>query len=410
MTVKLQWGNPPKPNLWKVTPYQSAVFTSKSDSKVFIVTSPLFRRTQDGDRWALKVLINLNKKFIKVILSYQDGRQFREYGTFKTPDNYHQGEEYLVLAAPSTWESAIKPALASAEKDWGSSVLNNKVASSEIKLQWGNPPKPNLWKVENRNPRFLITSPIFRSPYTEWGPTALEVKIEAERLSVRSSKFVPKATFHLGYVSALDGEFKSKVKVGSWYIEEFDLQVVGKIVQLSPITVLKSPIFWERAAKPAIEVVNKIWRLGPLLNRKVATSSRFPDTLKKADKVKLNWGTPAKPNVWNAWRHVNSRHISGSHISYYIESPLLKDIALEVKVELSGKVVAFSVTDFYAGSRKKLNHVTLADRKRGVAFTLEELDKKVRSNDFWVGWMSPTLKQNGHLDSVKIASGHRDFD
>ena len=174
--IKLQWGDPPKPNMWKA----ERIKGSTQSRLTYLITSPLFRRTIDGDRFALKVQIDPWANEAIINLYYQhNARTGMPLGIYQLSDDYFHNTNHL-LAHSSTWARAIKPALARAEREWSQSILTSKVASTAVKLQWGDPPKPNMWKVRRYwgQNNFVITSPLFSDVYNYGGDfTALRVSI-----------------------------------------------------------------------------------------------------------------------------------------------------------------------------------------------------------------------------------------
>jgi hypothetical protein len=392
--IKLQWGDPPKPNMWKA----ERIKGSTQSRLTYLITSPLFRRTIDGDRFALKVQIDpwANEAIINLFYQY-NARTGMPLGTYQLSEDYFHNIDHL-LAHSSTWALAIKPALARAEREWSQSILTSKVASTAVKLQWGDPPKPNMWKVRRYlgQNNFIITSPLFSDVYNYGGDvTALRVSISRSTNPNRGT-FIPKASFSFGLLEE-NGNFINKVSGGEKFDKDFELEVVNNRVLLNSEEVLKSHSFWKNAVKPALENISTGWSYGEVFKSRVASlrTNWFPDHVTSNPQVKLNWGSPAKPNIWKAWRGD-----SGDSFFYYIESPLLKDTCIEIRVDQRSTVAEVFFYDDNDGDMRKVKHISLASRGTDPF----ELDEDVRSEEFWNFVVSPQLKGHGHLNNVRIAS------
>ena len=144
-SLRAQWGNPPKPNIWQVK--------IKEDEETVEVTSPILK---DGGRFEL-IRITPYKTYWNIsFLSSTDS--FTLTG-FKA-DSFEEARDFFL--SPRGWgliKHFRKP-----HQD----IFKSKVASSSLRAQWGDPPKPNLWKVtdapaSNKSFSFcMVSSPIFK--------------------------------------------------------------------------------------------------------------------------------------------------------------------------------------------------------------------------------------------------------
>ena len=145
--LRAQWGNPPKPNLWKVEEYEEFVE----------VSSPLL-----GDSTISLTSPEYNKS----------GYYQIEYSNSNDPEWYQGGYNGIVyqILHTKSYTEALEYFLS--RGGWGVIVRwasqqefpifkKNKVASStKLQAQWGNPPKPNLWKVEEYEEFVEVSSPL----------------------------------------------------------------------------------------------------------------------------------------------------------------------------------------------------------------------------------------------------------
>ena len=253
-SLRVMWGDPPKPNIWQITHTPPILSRKKSES--WVIQSPL-----------LKDSFNIYKRG-------QTGRFDVYYGVGLSKGKVlgNDGDWYLEYILSNEWYMEyIKPLI----EDGSISMRNNNIKiASEIKLMWGDPPKPNLWGVERPSKNtFLITSPLFLN--VGGVTTALRIEVKSGYNSQRGI-FRP-----LGEVGVVRDK-KLSVSLGSFDVEGIELPVVNNKVVLDPVAVLASPMFWESVVKPALKKVSSVWPYGDLLTTKVASASKwFPSSATK---------------------------------------------------------------------------------------------------------------------------------
>ena len=349
--VEVMWGDPPKPNIWgirSIIPNGNLVEISSPFMVGVIEVYTSLRSSSgtyypdEGSARSKSLLFSGIEKDMDYILSSEG---------YKNPIKNHIDEGVIKI-----------------KKGF-------KVASSEIKLQWGDPPKPNLWKVEQINnstvsrQTYLITSPLFKRT-VDGDRFALRVQIDS---------WAKEAIVNLYY------QYNDRVgmPLGIFQLSEEWFYKVDDLLAHSST--------WRRAIKPALARADE-----SILTSKVASSSDwFPNTVTSSPKVKLNWGSPAKPNIWRGWRGD-----SGDAFFYYVESPLLTDTCIEVHLDRRSSVAEVFIYDGVEKSfMRKVSHITL-----GKSLSALELDEEVRSEEFWKSIVSPKLREHGHLNKVRIAS------
>ena len=361
-SLKVMWGDPPKPNIWQIT--HTPPILSRKKSENWVIQSPL-----------LKDSFNIYKRG-------QTGRFDVYYGVGLSKGKVlgNDGDWYLEYILSNDWYMEyIKPLLESGEIRVRS---NNIKLASEIKLMWGDPPKPNVWSVERLSAKtFLITSPLFKK--LDGVTTALRIEVYSG-YNNRLNTFRP-----VGQVMVVNQD-RNLLSLGSFDVEGIDLPVVNNKIVLDPAAVLASSLFWESVVKPALKKAKGLWSHGDFLTTRVASASKwFPSSATQNPLVTLNWGTPPKPNIWRAWRGD-----SGDFYYYYIESPLLSDTCIEIHLDYRSSVAEiFFLQD---GFMDKVKHIQLKGRNA--------LDEIVRGNKFWNTVLYPLLKEHGYLNNVKVAS------
>jgi hypothetical protein len=356
--LEAHWGTPAKKNIWKVR----RIFNNPS---MIEVTSPFM----EG---AIEVHTNVGSQGYSNGTYYPDESSSAGKVTLFFP--CYKSMSYILSS--EGYENLIKRHI-----DRGVIKIKkgSKVASSEIKLQWGDPPKPNLWKVEQiksstvSRPSYLITSPLFKRT-VDGDRFALRVQIDS---------WAKEAIVNLYY------QYNDRVgmPLGIFQLSEEWFYKVDDLLAHSST--------WRRAIKPALARAEQEWSES-ILTSKVASlrSNWFPDHVTSNPQVKLNWGSPAKPNIWKAWRSD-----SGDSFFYFIESPLLKDTCIEIHVDQRSAVAEIFFYDDNDGDMGKVRHISLAS-KGADPF---DLDEDVRSEEFW-GIVETQLKKHGFLNNVRIAS------
>lgn len=281
--LKAQWGSPPKPNMWKVE-YDKA-FTQ------YTIKSPVL------EGYFVVKMYPPSSAEIKFFDATR-GATFLKYLSPITIGDILSNDFYL---------SVIKPAI------YLTSQVrlkeNTKVASSEIKLQWGDPPKPNVWKIKEKPGRnirhhgyiFDITTPLDPNLY---------IMIH-QSPSLGAKKLYNTSVYYGGKMV--------KTNAASFLVSE----------GANPAETFSTPYFWDRIKD---EITKRI-------SFKVASQSN----------LQAQWGTPPKPNLWGVrYPFVNQNLIE-------ITSPLMEG-AIEVSIHEGKQLVSYypniaSATDLRIISR-----------------------------------------------------------
>ena len=248
-SLKPQWGNPPKPNIWQVK--------IKEDEETVEVTSPILKY---GGRFAL-IRITPDKNYWQIsFLSSTD--RFTLTG-FKA-DSFEEARD--IFLSPRGWgliKHFRKP-----HQD----IFKSKVASSNLRAHWGDPPKPNLWKVTDAPASIndfsycMVSSPAFKDN----GYLQLQWDNEDDVWIVyHNSDTVKERIVYIGF------DYKS-------YREARDIFL--------------SPRGWKNIKRGMQGYFSDIFSVP-----KVASST-----------LKAMWGNPPKPNLWKV-TGVNSIIAKFSH-------------------------------------------------------------------------------------------------
>ena len=166
-SISLQWGDPPKPNLWQANlMFPSAPRDLRSRVCSYEIKSPLFRDRGEDSVYLMFEKPSEDLPTLMMTLKYMvDGKLVSFERVI--PDNFlteAQIQGYLRMF----WEKnkrVLKETLIRQEMRVASDlsqyqvdqlfsnirnqeVRDMKVASSGTDIMWGDPPKPNLWSVE----------------------------------------------------------------------------------------------------------------------------------------------------------------------------------------------------------------------------------------------------------------------
>ena len=379
---RLDWGDPAKPNLWK--------FTLKGQDRKnkildFEIRSPLIK---ENPKVINGKLYNLEDKlYVKVV------RTHLFYGVRVT--NALQTEVILdnipVGANPSSsieglmrvfWErfglnikrdllkSGMK--VASNHSSFSSQL---SVTGKTFRLDWGDPPKPNLWRFTLQGSErdslggerygFYIESPLIKEGRLLFTIT----KINSMQYELRL------------HGSSMSGEIKNYYHGDNKNIEH----------------VMRG--FWEREKKKI-----KAYFLKPSM--KVASSVsgsmsflEFLYTKQVNAEISLPWGSPPKPNLWKA--KVSDKTIQGVDVykEIHISSPVLKEDLVYFFVVSDYNNKTYVVFKLFSKDSNKIIHSythPLADYKR---YTLYDVLKNT-----YEYIIAPTRKENILKEGLKVAS------
>jgi len=280
MSVKVMWGDPPKPNIWKVLKKMSHSYY------VVEIGTPIPNLTVKietleptlGSEATLEVYID-NGRHEYLIWQSDDLRSFQDFDMF-----------YHYILSHAFWKEIAR----SFKNDSEVKKHNLRLASSEPKVMWGDPPKPNLWKLEKRIPiLYAIKSPLFK---------------DGQEILIYDSDEGTHVKF---------SESREHIAVYSTDIR-------------SAIPLIADKTFWAYHKD----------RITPHLKvDKVASSE-----------PKVMWGDPPKPNLWKIQEDINGTHLK----SGFVKSPLLNPTVIRYSFVGYGQATEFIVDIDYKGRRKVL--------------------------------------------------------
>ena len=264
--IKLQWGDPPKPNAWKVKERPGRGV--KYRGYIFDISTPL-----DPN---LKIMIHQSPsmgagKAYRTTAYY--GVNFKKnVASFTVPEGAHPSD---IFSTHNFWSRIIK-------KLRYHNIFNSiKVASSEIKLQWGDPPKPNVWKVKERPGRGVKYRGYIFDISTPLDPNL-------------------KITIHQSPSLGIRKVYRTTVFYGSTCLIE---NAAGFLVfeGTHPADIFSTQYFWDR-------IKDEIKDKTPT-SMKVASSN-----------LQAQWGDPPKPNMWKVETLQRSKMVALTRVT----SPVLQ--------------------------------------------------------------------------------------
>lgn len=308
--IKAMWGDPPKPYLWKVENTER-----KGSYATFRIRSPLLKR-------GLPLYVFLDETdtgvgYIKVALG--------EYWLRRPILGNDLNEIIKNAFSHKEWERTIKVFLE------GHSLLkdNMKVASNNIKVMWGDPPKPFLWEIElvrvsDKEALYFVDSPLL-------------TKILRVGIKIMGSEW--ELTLEKG--SMLSQTEKVYIPHNDMSVKEIAKDVF-------------SPRWWKSLVLPYIQKTGLLKD-----NMKVASS-----------KIKAMWGDPPKPFLWDI--KVLS-DMKGKKV-YRVSSPLLRNSFFVHLDDLSGEGLDYNLitlsNDSVSGySESHKTKVQGLAKVEGVAFS-----------------------------------------
>ena len=240
--IKLQWGDPPKPNVWKVKERPGRGV--KHRGYIFDISTPLDPR--------LNITIHQSpsmgaRKIYRTTVFYGSICLIENAAGFLVSEGAHPAD---IFSTQYFWDR-IKDEI----RD--KTPTSMKVASSNSQAMWGDPPKPNMWKVETlqRSKMVAVTrviSPILEgsiwlgvygkvmycpddmmpSPLTEEkmrafenSPAALSVIDITKIMGINPKRQFLSNKFYLEHLAPLIGEGRIKLK-GNVRVASSNLQAM----------------------------------------------------------------------------------------------------------------------------------------------------------------------------------------
>lgn len=327
--LRAQWGDPPKPNLWKVTDAPASI---KSFS-FCMVSSPTFKdngylqlQWDDEDEvW----IVYYNSDTVKDWIVYMG----YDYKTYR--------EARDTFLSRKGWKS-IKKGMIGRESNFFSVP---KIASQfNLKAQWGNPPKPNLWEVVARedgaSPYCQVTSPILKNN----GVLHLRRLRNGEWAVLYSSDLSPNN--RESFLFSLHGYDN--------YGEALDLFL--------------SEWCWRNI----VDTVEKL-RMEIFSVPKVASQSN----------LKAMWGDPPKPNLWEVKEYPHFRFVE-------VTSPFLAGGLIRLTAPEWNKSFFYQI-DWKPTPHHTAKHIAVLDSQTysdALSFFLSpEGWRKIKEKDLGVGYM-----------------------
>ena len=338
--LKAMWGDPPKPNLWEVREHNHSSYNDyvavkspllKGDGEFFVV------RSRDNEGW--EMCYHSRFQAMKKLYTY-DEMSFEEMREF--------------FLSRETWFD-IKDWLARTSKDI---FLVPKVANSSPKLQWGDPPKPNVWKVDvNKYGNWAITSPLMEGEILYYG------KGNGGQVVYSGAPGKPVLLIH-----------------------QFDLRLSNDSIE----DILKQGVFWRNKIKPHIEQ-GKIKLNVP----KVASSKKVAnDFIAPVVDIKLQWGDPPKPNLWRVTENRLLEFTGIGEKGYQITSPVMVG-----SIFLTFKQGSYSKLE-YMERGGEVKHLIYLDKN-----SLENSLELIKSPMFWRNAIKRAIEKGTiNLTVPKVAS------
>ena len=297
--LKAQWGSPPKPNLWKVE--HSVKKEGRRTYDQWAVTSPVMS--------GAVILYNNKSASPQWWVNYYNKEKYGfPHFAWGALHNYFAHRDGKMTDAECMEhflsERFYNDVLWKKIEEGVVDLKVPKVASSNLKAQWGDPPKPNLWKVEYDKAftQYTIKSPVLEGHFVVkmYPPSSAEIKFFD---AARGATFL---------------KYLSPITIGDILSNDFYLSVV----------------------KPAIHLTHQV---------------RLKENIKLANsEIKLQWGDPPKPNVWK----VKERPGRGVHHRGYIfdiSTPLDPNLGITIHQSPSLGIRKAYRTTFYYGPTTKDN-------------------------------------------------------
>jgi hypothetical protein len=354
--LRVMWGDPPKPNMWKAT-----VRELKTGWKAYTIQSPALRHET--------IFITLEKSTsegISLVAVYGAQGSWKE-SLYAPTEDLDDGEAVLSHAFWST----VKRMLVKHNE----LKTPNKVASSKIELQWGNPPKPNIWKASYDEYELSLTvdSPLIERP--------IRITAKDFRKNVGGTKYL-KVQIH-----TMDRES---------YLWELQVYYYSELLEFNAgatLTHAAEAWFEKVKSREGWKEISSVIRIKPRSGSTKIASDESP--------IEVMWGDPPKPNMWKA---TLSRSTTRSR-TYEIVSPVLKQ-TLKIKIlledPLAQHTTKYVILFLPWGLQRPLKEIQISHHDRSFNF------ETVFTPYFWKRYISPTLLENNLIKGVKkIASKRR---
>jgi hypothetical protein len=352
--IKLQWGDPPKPNVWKVKERPGRGV--KHRGYIFDISTPLdpylgITIHQSPSNWG-------TRKAYRTAVYYGSSCLIENAAGFLVSEGAHPADTF---STQSFWDR-IKDEI----RD--KTPTSMKVASSNPQAQWGDPPKPNIWKVETLQRSKMValtrvTSPVLQGSI--W-------------LGVYGAVFYcPHDKMPSPLTEEKMVEFENNLDPTKDHVD------ITRIMGINPKRLFLSNKFYLEHLAP--KIAGGIIRLNG--NVKVASG----------EALKAMWGDPPKPNVWSV---EEVRY--GWEPMYRVFSPLM-----EGEVWLSDSLLVYYFPKGLGLPQRKLGpdcdlrSLSLVDGN----YPLQRL-KSAKSKEHFLSqafWLEH-LKSNIHLKTSKLAS------
>lgn len=354
--LRVMWGDPPKPNMWKAT-----VRELRTGGKTYTIQSPALRREVivvalgKGDRGGLTLV---------TVYGPEGGWKESFYASTEDLDD---GDAVLSHAFWSTAKRMLIKHNALKTPD--------KIASSKIKFDWGNPPKPNIWKASYDEYELSLTvdSPLIERP--------IRLTAKDFRKNVGGTKYL-RVQIH-----TMDRES---------YLWELQVYYYSELLEFNAGTTLS------RAAEAWFEKVksHEGWKE---IIKAIMIKPRDGNTKIASDEspIEVMWGDPPKPNMWKATLALKTTRSR----TYEILSPVLKQ-TLKIKIileePLAHKTTKHVVIFLPRGLQRPLKEIEISRHDRSFDF------ETVFTPYFWKRYISPILLENNLIKGAKkIASKRR---
>jgi hypothetical protein len=304
-SIKLKWGKPAKPNLWKTELVYKENNTSQGHKRLYVINSPfllnpinisftLFEQEDAAGQVNEYVRVAVNLPHVK-------SDNFDHFiSFFPVPeadfDKMMEGtwDRILWEARGSLHTKVLKPGVRVASESPSTLGELMELKPDTFELAWGTPAKKNMWKVtcEGRSKDrvdYKVTSPILT--------TALSITLNKNKHSIG---------IYVGYRDDL--MTRRHIKSTQLYKETYNTSL-------------------DIAMKHLWDVVNreiKVKSFGFLFkpNTKVASQPSYTlrDFFKqRPETFELAWGTPAKKNMWKVMKENETRN----QTYYRVKSPAL---------------------------------------------------------------------------------------
>jgi hypothetical protein len=251
----VQWGDPPKPNMWKTKIVYSPNPEKAGQPIGLIISSAFDKSVFSIGRWQGAWELSYQSRYGREVLSRH-----------RTKDDFQSAVDFYL--SPKGWELVKLFKKRHPEKmtgGWKSMKIANDwlAPPTDIKLQWGDPPKPNMWKVvENKLLQFTGRG---EEGYVVHSPAMV------------GSIFL---TFKQGSYSKLEYMERGGEVVTLKLLDKHSLKL--------SVELMAHPALWKNVIKPAIQ--------SGKINLTIPKVASIASPNKK--KIELKWGTPPKPNVW----------------------------------------------------------------------------------------------------------------